>query len=138
MCKGAPLMLLGLVFAGCETNPDKTAPSSGQSQRVQGAIGEPDGFERGHLAFEITAIRENQQPSQEQPVHKDDGAWTYFDCRAVADPAVVFAVGVESKQAAENVPIAFGQATLVVKDKASSDGSRTSRRKRTSHRSGVT
>jgi hypothetical protein len=68
------------------------------------------------MPFEITAIRENQQPSKDAPFHEDGGDWTFFDCHAVTDSDVVFTIGVKSNAATGNAPIAWGQAMMIVKD----------------------
>jgi hypothetical protein len=73
--------------------------------------------ESSHLRFEITAVYENQKPSEENPFHVDGGDWTFFECQAVKDSNVVFTVGAKSGKASGGFPIAWGKAMLIVKDK---------------------
>jgi hypothetical protein len=87
-----------------------------QPPRAELKVGD-DQDETRRLAFKITAVHEKQKPSAEVPFHSPGGEWTFFDCRASSDPDVAFTVGVFSKSSAGNVPVAWGKAFLIVKDR---------------------
>jgi len=87
-----------------------------QPPRVEFTIG-GDQDEPRHLPFKITAVHEKQNPSTDAPFHVKGGEWTFFDCQASSDPNVAFTVGVASKSSAGKVPVAWGDAVLIVKDR---------------------
>lgn len=115
----AILSLLGVaILVGCGSKPDSPTPRSGDGQRVQIRIGDLEDSGRGYMLLKITAIREKQQPSEGAPFHKDGGDWTFLDCEAAADPNVVFTVGIKTKAGSGSGPFTWGQAMMIVNDRA--------------------
>jgi hypothetical protein len=102
------------LLSGCGERPTAPTANSGTSQepsRVEVRLGE--GVNRC-LPFTISAIYEKQKPSKVSPFHVGGGEWTFFDCRAEADPQAVFTVGVKSKGNRGGQPLAWGQAVISV------------------------
>lgn len=114
-------LLLGFsILVGCGSKPESQALRSGEGQRVQASIGEPDDWERGRMPLEITAILEDQQPSEDAPFHKDGGDWMFFECKAAADSNVTFTVGIKAGSGGSG-PFAWGQAMMIVKEKSAGE-----------------
>ena len=111
--------LLVIIFlVGCESEP--TPPTSDDQieiPRFQVGVGDQEDFEPPHLSFTITAMHEKQKPSEEAPFHEDGGDWTFLECQAEKDAEVILTVGVKSKKTSGDVPIAWGEAILIVEDK---------------------
>lgn len=119
MHKPVVRILTFFVLTGCGGKPMPKSPTNGQSQqqpRAEVGIGE-DQDEARHLSFKITAVHEGQKPSTDAPFHVKGGEWTFLDCQASSDPKVTFTVGVSRKSGAGNVPLAWGRAILIVKDR---------------------
>jgi hypothetical protein len=119
MQKRLVLILTILVLTGCGRKPVPQTPLGDepkQPPRAEFKIGgDLDGPRR--LAFKITAVHEKQQPSPDAPFRTRGGEWTFFDCQASSDANVAFTVGVLSKRSDGNAPVAWGKATLIVKDR---------------------
>jgi hypothetical protein len=119
MQKRLVLILTILVLTGCGRKPVPQAPLGDepkQPPRAEFRIGgDQDGPRR--LAFKITAVHDKRKPSPDDPFHVEGGEWTFFDCQASSDPNVAFTVGVLSKGGDGNVPVAWGKAVLLVKDR---------------------
>src|SRR5262245_209608 len=114
------VLVLAILFAGCETKPMPQAPPNpgqGQPPRAELRVGGDDQDEARHLSFRITAVHKKRKPSETAPFHVAGGDWTYFECQATSDPNAVFTVGVLSNNGPRNAPIAWGKATLIVKDR---------------------
>jgi hypothetical protein len=113
------LVVIVLLLTGCGRKPVPPAPNNGDPKEPPWAElrigGDPD--EPRHLAFKITAVHEKQKRSPEPPFHAPGGEWTFFDCQASGDPTVVFTVGVALKSGPGKVPVAWGNAVLIVKDR---------------------
>lgn len=119
MHKQSVLILAVLVLSGCGKSPIPQAPVKDEPKdqpQAEVRIG-GDQDEQRKLPFIITAVHEKQKPSTDAPFHVTGGEWTFFDCKAGSDLKVSFTVGVLSKRSAENVPIAWGNAVLIVKDR---------------------
>lgn len=115
----ARLFLVVLLLTGCGRKPVPQAPNNGTPKgapRAELRIGD-NSDEPRHLPFTITAVYEQQKRSPEPPFHTPGGAWTFFDCQASGDGKVNFTVGVTSKSGPGNVPVAWGNAVLIVKDR---------------------
>jgi hypothetical protein len=119
MRKPLNLALAFLLLTGCGRQPAPDPPRDDepkQPPRAELRIGnDPDGPR--HLPFTITAVYDKQRPSAGAPFHAPGGEWTFFDCQAVSDPKVAFTAGVLSRGGAGDVPIAWGKAVLIVKDR---------------------
>jgi hypothetical protein len=112
--------LIVVLVTGCGRKPvqepsavEKVPPAGGVEVRVGG----PEADEGGRLAFTITVVHEGRKPSDVAPFHVGGGEWTFFDCRAGADPEAVFTVGVWAKGSADGAPVAWGRAVLAVRDR---------------------
>jgi hypothetical protein len=119
MQKRLVLILTTLVLTGFGRKPVPQAPLNDepkQPPRAEFKVGGNQDEPR-HLSFKITAIHEKHKPSPHAPFHVDGGEWTFFDCQASSDPNVAFTVGVLSKSSTGNVPVAWGKAVLIVKDR---------------------
>jgi hypothetical protein len=114
------VLILAVLFAGCGRKPMPQAPTNDNNPkeppRAELRIGD-DQDEARHLSFTITAVHEKQKPSTEVPFHVKGGDWTFFDCQASNDPKVFFTVGISSQSSGGNVPVAWGKAMLIVKDR---------------------
>lgn len=113
------LLFVTLLFTGCGKTPMPQSPTNSERKQPPQAelrIGD-DQDETRHLPFKITAVHEKRRPSVAAPFHTAGGEWTFFDCQASSDPKVSFTVGVLSKSSARNVPIAWGKAILIVRDR---------------------
>jgi hypothetical protein len=89
-------------------NPPDPAPP-----QVQVPVGGPEPDQWGRLPFTITAVHRNRTPADAPPYHAPGGDWTFLDCRADAEPAVVFTVGVAGT-GPSGQPVAWGKALLAV------------------------
>ena len=70
------------------------------------------------MPFRITAVYEKQKPTTEAPYHAEGGQWTYFDCLGEVAPDVAFTHrGLVERAPDGNVPVAWGNAVLIVKDR---------------------
>jgi predicted small lipoprotein YifL len=113
------LMLTILALTGCGRKPVPQAPLNDepkQTPRAEFKVG-GEQHESRHLAFKITAVHEKQKLSPHAPFNVEGGEWTFFDCQASSDPNVAFTVGVLTKSSTGNVPVVWGKAVLIVKDR---------------------
>lgn len=119
MHKQSVLILAILVLTGCGRKPVPQVPLNDepkQPPRAEFKVGD-DQDEARHLSFKITAVHEKQKPSPHAPYHVEGGEWTFFDCQASSNSTVAFTVGVLAKSGTGNVPVAWGKAVLIVKDR---------------------
>jgi hypothetical protein len=115
------LALAVLPHAGCGRGPVEQPPMSDrpdQSPRAEIRIGESDDPTR-RMVFKITGMHQDRKPTAEAPYHAEGGKWTFLDCRTESGPEVAFTVGVLSKGGDGKVPITWGDAILIVKDRES-------------------
>lgn len=119
MRKQTLLLVFAVLVTGCgkKQMPQIAANADPKEPRAEIRIGGDDQDEARHLSFKITAVHQKRKPSEAAPFHVAGGDWTYFDCQAKSDPKVVFTVGVLAKGGAGDVPIAWGKASLIVKDR---------------------
>jgi hypothetical protein len=115
------LMLLGLVVVlGCGRS-DKPQPQAAQppddAPRVEVTLGDADD-EAPHLPFRIVKVFSQQKLIDAAPFHAEGGEWTFFECEASKAPAVVFTVGVMTKEGSRGTLSSWGRAILAVKDRA--------------------
>src|ERR1700731_2744817 len=113
-------LLVIVLVTGCGRKPTPQPPLNEepkQMPRVQVRIGGSDASEQGRLPFTITAVHEKEKPSTDAPFHVKGGEWNFFDCQTGTDSQVVFTIAVWSKSSAGNVPVAWGRAVLIVKDR---------------------
>lgn len=112
-----PILLAGLLAAGCGRpapieNP-MNPPEPNSPPQVQVPVGGPEPDDWGRLPFTIVAVHTGRTPADKFPFHAPGGDWTFLDCRANADPGVVFTVGVTGSGPADQ-PVAWGKALLAV------------------------
>lgn len=113
------VIIVAVVVTGCGRKPVPQAPDTRAPKeplRAELRIGD-NPHEPRHLPFKISSVYKKQKRSPEPPFHAPGGDWTFFDCRAGGDGQVVFSVGVASKGGPGKVPVAWGNAVLVVKDR---------------------
>lgn len=90
---------------------------SEQPARVEARLGgEGDGPRL--LPFAIAAVFEGRRPAARPPFHEAGGEWTFFDARTLVEPVAAFTVGVRARERHPNVPFAWGDAVLIVADRA--------------------
>ena len=119
MFKQLVLVLGVFLLAGCGRKPVPQAPMNDDPKQLPQAelrIG-GDQDERHRLPFQITTVYEKHKPSVAPLFHDQGGEWTFMDCQAGNDPKVAFTVGIFSQSGAGNVPFAWGNAVLIVKDR---------------------
>ena len=119
MHKHLVLILAVLLLTGCGTKPVPQAPMNDDSKEAPQAElrSGDDTDEAPHLSFRIRSVHEHQKLSADAPYHIEGGEWTFFDCQASSDPKVVFTVGTAPKSSEDGVPLAWGKAVLIVKDR---------------------
>jgi hypothetical protein len=97
-----------------QANPEE---ATRQGPHVEVSIGGAPGREHPHLSFTITSVHEGQNPSPIAPYHVPGGEWTYLDCETTSEPRAAFTVGLWSQKSTGPVPVAWGRAALIVKDR---------------------
>jgi hypothetical protein len=89
--------------------------------RVQPRLGDGDEESWGQLDFDITAVHKDRKLLEARPWHAKDGDWTILECRTQAPNPVDFLVGVRTKRKGVDVISAWGEATLLVSDRAAGE-----------------
>lgn len=84
-------------------------------ERTCRRLGETDD-DAPHLPFRIIKVSQKQNLTEQAPFHADSGEWTFLECETLKVPAVVFTVGVMTKEGAGGTLSAWGRAMLVVRD----------------------
>ena len=69
----------------------------------------------GYLAFRITHVYQDAQPTDAPPWHSAGGPWTFFDATLAGDPAVPFTVGVKGARST-GASFAGSEAIIAVPD----------------------